>query len=534
MTHTLTGSNFTGFKTSAKGSRSFQVFSAVANNYLNEAFHYATELELEDALQLALNAFTVYQKTSFEQRALFLDAIADEIMTLGDVLIERCTAETALPAARITGERARTCNQLKMFSQLLRDGWWVDARIDTAQPERQLLPKPDIRRMLMPIGPVAVFGASNFPLAFSTAGGDTASALAAGCPVIVKAHSSHPGTNELVASAIIKAAQRTGMPEGVFSSVYLSHADVIKLVQHPVIKAVGFTGSRDVGMRLFQAAVSRPDPIPVYAEMSAVNPVVLLEGALQAQGEKIAKDLAASVTLGVGQFCTNPGLVLMMENEASQNFLVSFAEQMRNTTPATMLNRNICKAYREGVNQRKNASSVSVLAKASKEADAERYEAQPIVHTVSAANFLAQKELAEEIFGPASLVVLCKTEAELYDVLQSLEGQLTATVHATAADKECIQQVVDLITQKAGRVIYGGYPTGVEVCHSMQHGGPFPSTTDGRITSVGTAAIYRFVRPVAYQDFPDHLLPLPLQNKNPLNIIRLVDGKWTNEPIGEN
>ena len=530
MANTLTGVNFTGFTTSAKSDQTFQAFSPALNSFLEDKFSLATETELEYVLQLANKASVTYRNLPAIKKAEFLDAIAEEIMALGDALIDRCTAETALPAARITGERGRTCGQLKMFAQLLRDGWWVDARIDTAQPQRQPLPKSDIRRMLIPIGPVAVFGASNFPLAFSTAGGDTASALAAGCPVVVKAHSSHPGTNELVSSAIIKAAKRTGMPEGVFSSVYLSHADVMKLVQHPAIKAVGFTGSRDVGMRLFHAAVARPEPIPVYAEMSAVNPVILLEGALQTKGEKIAKDLAGSITMGVGQFCTNPGLVLTIENDTSKKFLQLLANEITATTPATMLNRGICKAYDEGVKSRQ--SKAQVLAKASKEANKEKYEAQAVVHTVNAANFLAGKELTEEIFGPASLVVLCKDETELLSVLQSLEGQLTATVHATAADEKTAVAVVDIITQKAGRVIYGGYPTGVEVCHSMQHGGPFPSTTDGRSTSVGTAAIYRFLRPVTFQDFPDHLLPESLRNDNPLNILRLVDGEWTNKKIG--
>ncbi len=530
MNYTITGSNFTGYAQSAKGSASFQAFSTAANAYLEGDFYYATGEELDHALQLAQKAFTVYQKTSFKERALFLHAIAEEIMALGDELIERCKAETALPEARIIGERGRTCNQLKMFAQLLQDGWWVDARIDTAQPQRQPVSKPDIRRMLIPVGPVTVFGASNFPLAFSTAGGDTASALAAGCPVIVKAHSSHPGTNELVTVAIVKAAQRTGMPEGVFSSLYLPHSNVIRLVQHPAIKAVGFTGSRDVGMRLFQAAVSRPDPIPVYAEMSAVNPVVLLEGALQTGGEQIAKDLAASLTMGAGQFCTNPGLILTIDNEASKKFLPLLAEQIKAGTPATMLNKNICNTYNENISLRQKAAGISVLAKASKEAAEARYEAQTAVFTITANRFLTQKQLTEEIFGPSSLVVLCNNEKELHAVLQSLDGQLTATVHATAADEHSIQPVIDIITQKAGRIIYGGYPTGVEVCHAMQHGGPFPSTTDGRTTSVGTAAIYRFVRPVAYQDFPEHLLPAALQNSNPLKIVRLVDGEWTNKP----
>ena len=283
-------------------------------------------------------------------------------------------------------------------------------------------------------------------------------------------------------------------------------------------------------MRLFNAAVARPEPIPVYAEMSAVNPVILMEGALQTKGEKIAKDLAGSITLGVGQFCTNPGLVLAIDNDTSKIFLQALANEITATAPATMLNRNICKAYDEGVKTRQ--SKAEVLAKASKEASKEKYEAQAVVHKVDAANFLAGKELAEEIFGPASLVVLCKDETELQKVLQSLEGQLTATVHAVDTDEKSLLPVIDIITQKAGRVIYGGYPTGVEVCHSMQHGGPFPSTTDARSTSVGTAAIYRFVRPVAFQDFPDHLLPEALRNNNPLNILRLVDSEWTNKKIG--
>lgn len=528
---TLTGANFTGFSTSAKSDQTFQAFSPAANAFLQDRFSLATEKELEYALELAGKAFPAYRNIPAAERAKFLDTIAEEIMALGDVLIERCTAETALPAARITGERARTCNQLKMFAQLLRDGWWVDARIDIAQPDRKPLPKPGIRRLLIPIGPVAVFGASNFPLAFSTAGGDTASALAAGCPVIVKAHSSHPGTNELVSSAIISAAQKTGMPEGVFSSIYLSHTDVIKLVQHPVIQAVGFTGSRDVGMRLFTAAASREQPIPVFAEMSSINPLVLLDGALEKRKEAIAKELAGSITLGVGQFCTNPGLVFMIENDTSKNFLQVLASEISATMPGTMLNRNICKSYNAGVSQRQQDEQVATLASSSAEANSERYEARPVVHTVSGTDFLANKKLAEEIFGPASLVVLCKSAEELQTVLQSLEGQLTATLHATDADEKMAKPVIEIITQKAGRVIYGGYPTGVEVCHSMQHGGPMPSTTDGRFTSVGTAAIYRFVRPVAYQDFPDHLLPAALQNANPLNILRLVDGEWTNKSL---
>lgn len=527
----LTGQNFTGFTTSAKGDKTFQAFAPAQNSFLPDNFHIAIQTELEYVLSLSRKAFAPFAATSYSERAAFLEAIADEIMQLGDALIERCSAESGLPAGRITGERARTCGQLQLFANLLKEGWWVDARIDKAQPERKPLPKSDIRRMLIPIGPIAVFGASNFPLAFSTAGGDTASALAAGCPVIVKAHSSHPGTNELVSAAIVKAAKRTGMPDGVFSSVYLSHDDVITLVQHPAIKAVGFTGSRQVGMRLFQAAVSRPDPIPVYAEMSSVNPVILMENALLNQKEKIAKDLTASVVLGAGQFCTNPGLVLLVESEAAQLFLQAFAEQVKLAAPATMLNKNICKAYNEGIKSLQAKSEISLLGAATQEASAEKYEAGPVAHMLGASDFLSDKAFGEEVFGPATLVIVCKDDNELKKVLQSLEGQLTASVQAETGDEVLVKTLVATMAEKAGRLIYGGYPTGVEVCHSMHHGGPFPSTTDSKFTSVGTAAILRFVRPVAYQDFPDELLPDALKNANPLNISRLVDGKWMQDAL---
>jgi NADP-dependent aldehyde dehydrogenase len=528
MSEKITGSNFIGFTAGAAGTSVFNAFAPAQNKVLPIDFHYATNAELTQALQLAATGFAAYQKIGSNARAAFLEAIAEEIVALGDALIDRCTAETALPAARILGERGRTCGQLQLFAQLLRDGWYADARIDKAQPDRKPLPKADIRRMLIGIGPVAVFGASNFPLAFSTAGGDTASALAAGCSVIVKAHSSHPGTNELIAGAILKAAQRTGMPEGVFSAVYLSHADAVKLVEHPVIKAVGFTGSRNVGMLLFNAAVRRTNPIPVYAEMSSVNPLIILEGALINE-EKIAKDLAFSITLGVGQFCTNPGLIIMIDNRATTSFLQALAKQFTTLPSASMLNKNICKAYKAGVESLQSSPEISLLAEAGTAPVSDRAEGKPVVHTIKGNDFLADKKFSEEIFGPASLVVLCRNEAEMLQVLSSMEGQLTATIHAGAEDEGALQPLVDIITQKAGRLIYGGYPTGVEVCHAMQHGGPFPSTTDARSTSVGTAAIQRFLRPVAFQDFPDHLLPDALKNENPLNVLRLVDGQWTKD-----
>ncbi|MEO6313607.1 MAG: aldehyde dehydrogenase (NADP(+)) [Chitinophagaceae bacterium] len=526
MIDELKGSNFIGFGISAEGKSSFNAFAPGKNAALPGNFHYATSTELEKVLLLAEEGFAAYQKINDNARANFLDAIADEIMNLGDTLIERCTLETALPAARISGERARTCGQLKMFAQLLRDGWYADLRIDKAQPDRKPLPKSDIRRMLIGIGPVAVFGASNFPLAFSTAGGDTASALAAGCSVVVKAHSSHPGTNELISSAIITAAKKTGMPEGVFSSVYLSHDAAVKLVEHPTIKAVGFTGSRTVGMILFNAAVRRPDPIPMYAEMSSVNPLIILENIL-VNNEKIAKDLATSITMGVGQFCTNPGLIVVIDNDTSTKFLKELSIQINGIKPASMLNKNICKAYKAGVDFLQSSSSINLLGQSEENAVQEYSEARPVLHSISAKDFLANKDFSAEVFGPASLVVLCKTEDELLQVLSGMEGQLTATIHAGKGDEKLAVQIVDIMKQKAGRLIYGGYPTGVEVCHSMQHGGPFPSTTDARSTSVGTAAIQRFLRPVTFQDFPNDFLPDALKNENPLNALRLVDGEWS-------
>jgi NADP-dependent aldehyde dehydrogenase len=528
---TLKGVNFIGFLEGSENVKSFKAFDPQQNQYLSEEFKYASDKELERALDLATNAFQSFRLMSASKRADFLDAIAEEIMNEGDGLLKRCSMETGLPEARIMGERARTCGQLNLFASLLRDGWYVDARIDTAQPERTPVPKPDIRRMLIPIGPVAVFGSSNFPLAFSTAGGDTASALAAGCPVIVKAHSSHPGTNEIVAGAIIRAAKRTNMPEGVFSSVYLSHEKVMDLAKHAAIKAIGFTGSRKVGMMLFNAAAQREEPIPVYAEMSAVNPVIILENALKERSEKIASGLVDSVTLGVGQFCTNPGIVLLRNGAATDKFFQQVTDSISKANPGTMLNRNICKSYAEGIAAMQKEESVRIVGHASKEATDEKNEARPVLFAVNANDFIANPVLSQEIFGPASLTVTYSKNEELYEILRSMEGQLTATIHAGEADKSELEPIINIITQKAGRVIFGGFPTGVEVCHSMQHGGPFPSTTDGRSTSVGTAAIYRFLRPVAYQNFPDHILPEALQNANPLSILRLINGKWSTEGV---
>jgi NADP-dependent aldehyde dehydrogenase len=507
----------------------FQAFAPGTSEQLTDEFANVSSEQANLAVEKAADAFAVYTKLQASQRADFLDAIASEIEGLGDALIERAVLESGLPTARLSGERGRTTGQLRMFAKLIREGSWVDARINPALPDRQPLPRPDLRRMLVPLGPVVVFGASNFPLAFSVAGGDTASALAAGCPVVFKAHPSHPGTSSLVGQAITAAAKKTGMPDGVFSLLHADNTVAQELVAHPAIKAVGFTGSRAGGLALLKIANERPEPIPVYAEMSAVNPVVVLPGAIQENAVKVAEGLAASVTLGVGQFCTNPGLVFLLDSPQTELFLETVAEKIRASAPATMLNAGICQNYQRGVQHNRVIPGVHVLAESEVEANEDKTEGRPTILTTTAPFFLCSPSLSEEIFGPSSVIIVCKTEAELADCLQTLDGQLTATLYATSAEiSQSSFDWVTLLQAKVGRLLFGGYPTGVEVSEAMTHGGPFPATTDGgRSTSVGTGAILRFVRPFTYQSFPDALLPLALQDANPLGIWRNIDGVMT-------
>ncbi|GAB3711201.1 aldehyde dehydrogenase (NADP(+)) [Spirosoma flavus] len=520
--------SFIGNEAVAGNGDFFQAFVPVRHEYLDEEFSNVTSGQANQAVEKAATAFPVYAKTTSAQRADFLTFIASEIEALGDELIEQAVLESGLPTARLTGERGRTTGQLRMFANLLREGSWVDARINPALPDRQPLPRPDLRRMLVPIGPVVVFGASNFPLAFSVAGGDTASALAAGCPVIFKAHPSHPGTSTLVGKAIISAAVKAGMPDGVFSLLHASNETAQELVAHPAVKAVGFTGSRAGGMALLKVAQSRPEPIPVYAEMSAVNPVVIFPGAVEKNAVAVASGLAASVTLGVGQFCTNPGLVFLLDSPQTDVFLETVAERIRASTPATMLNAGICQNYQRGVQNSRVLPGVHVLAEAETDAETSRTEGKPIVLTTTAPLFLSSPALADEIFGPTTLIVVCHTETDMAECIESLEGQLTATIYATSDEISSSSfDWVALLQAKAGRVLFGGFPTGVEVSEAMTHGGPFPATSDSRTTSVGTGAILRFVRPVTYQSFPDELLPPALQNANPLGIWRNVDGLIT-------
>lgn len=521
----LTGLNFIGKKRSGEGPVHFYGINPATGEKLLPTYFEATQDEINEAVQKAAAAFSIYRNKTGNERATFLETIADEIMALGDDLVTRCCSESGLPEGRIKGERGRTVNQLKLFGQLIREGSWVDARIDTAMPDRQPIPKPDIRSMQRAIGPVGIFGASNFPLAFSVAGGDTASALAAGCPIVVKAHPAHPSTCEMIASAIIAAAEKTGMPDGVFSLVQGPAVDVgLGIVRHPLIKAIGFTGSFRGGKAIFDAANRRPEPIPVYAEMGSTNPVFILPGALKEQKEKIAQGLTGSVTLGVGQFCTNPGLVVVEKSEDAQQFQETLAQQVAEAAPATMLTPGIHQAYENGITQLGKQPGIELLATGKKEGSPNSGTA--FVMRTNAKAFLSNKELEAEVFGPSTLAINADTKTELLQLAQSLHGHLTASLFGTEEDLKNYRDLIEILEQKVGRLIINAYPTGVEVCHSMVHGGPFPATTDSRSTSVGTAAITRFTRPVCYQGFPGFLLPDELQDDNPLGIWRLVDGAW--------
>lgn len=520
----LHGKNIIAGALSAQGTNQLQGIDPATQEALPGQFTLATKSEIDQALEAAQQAFVVYRRTKPAQRAAFLRKIAENILGLGAALIERTMAESGLPQARLEGERGRTMGQLNKFADTLLEGSWVQARIDRAQPERQPLPRPDIRSMHIPIGPVAVFGASNFPLAFSVAGGDTASALAAGCPVIVKAHPSHPGASELVAGAIAAAAEQCGLPAGVFSMLHGAVAESGYLVQHPLLKAVGFTGSLKAGRALFDLAAARPEPIPVYAEMGSVNPVFILPDFLKTKGAEIAPGLCGSITLGSGQFCTNPGLVLCVENEGLPSFLEVLAQNIQNTAPGLMLNAGIKKAFENGLAQLEAHTGVEILGKA--QATTGQNQGTAAVLKCTARQFLQDDRLQEEVFGPSSLVVVAEQAAELEPVIAQLHGQLTATIYGTEQDFRDFPELIDLLTQKVGRLLFGGFPTGVEVCDAMVHGGPYPATTDARSTSVGTAAIFRFVRPVAYQNFPDAFLPEALQDANPAKISRFEEGKW--------
>ncbi len=525
----IDGKNIIGRETSAAGKETFRARNPAAGAAIEPEFHAATPEEVGRACELAERAFHAYRRTPPAGSAAFLERIAAGITDLGQELIDRAAAETGLTPDRLTGERARTVNQIRMFAALLQEGSWVDARIDRAIPDRKPLPKPDVRRMLVPIGPVAVFGASNFPLAFSVAGGDTASALAAGCPVVVKAHSAHPGTSALVGGAIRRAAIETGMPDGVFSLLYGPGSVVGRqLVRHPYVRAVGFTGSHAAGRALFDLASGRPDPIPVYAEMGSLNPVFLLPGALQARADAIAEGLKGSVTLGNGQFCTKPGLVLALRGAALDGFIAKFGALMSKVPPGTLLHGDILDSYEAGVAALSAASGVRVAGRSEAPADAARTQAQANVFVADSETFHLNPELREEVFGPSAVVVACGAREELLSAARAMGGHLTATLHGTEEDLRDFAYLVALLETKVGRLVFNGFPTGVEVCPSIHHGGPYPATTDLHFTSVGTAAIFRWVRPVCYQNFPQAALPAELRDANDRRLWRLVDGRLTN------
>ncbi|CAO1659351.1 MULTISPECIES: aldehyde dehydrogenase (NADP(+)) [Salinicola] len=520
----LTGEMLIG-QQAVKGSRDpIQAINPATNERLDPSYPGGTQTEVDRACELAWSAFDSYRETSLEERATFLETVADEIEAIGDDLIERAVAESGLPQGRIQGERGRTCGQLRLFAKTVRAGEWLDVRIDPALPDRQPMPRVDLRQRHIALGPVVVFGASNFPLAFSVAGGDTASALAAGCPVIVKAHGAHPGTSELVGRAIQAAVKKCGLPEGVFSLMYGSGREVgTALVTDPRIKAAGFTGSRSGGLALWKAAQSRPEPIPFYAEMSSINPVFPLPAALKARGEEMGKAFVASLNMGAGQFCTNPGLVIAIKGPELDAFVNAASEAVKGSAAQTMLTPGIFDAYENGVSTLAGSGKAKEVARGQKGEGPNQ--CQTGLFLTSAQDFLSSDALQEEVFGSTSLVVECADAAELKQVAEHLEGQLTATLQMDDADLDAARALLPILERKAGRIMVNGWPTGVEVCDAMVHGGPFPATSDSRTTSVGTAAIFRFLRPVCYQDLPDALLPEAIKHDNPLKLRRLVDGK---------
>ncbi len=515
---------------SAEGSLTFQATNPATGESLPGEFHEATASEIDRALTAAAEAFETYRRLPGRQIADFLDAVAAELEATGDDIVTLANQETGLPLPRLRNERARMINGVRLFASMARDGSWVSARIDHADPQRQPLPKPDVRAMLRPIGPVVVFGASNFPLAISVAGNDTVSALAAGCPVVVKAHPAHPGTSERVGEAFVAALKKLGLPAGVFSMVQGQTNEVgLALVKHPETRAVAFTGSLRGGRALFDAGVSRPDPIPVYAEMGSTNPVILLPGAMAQRGEQIAGAYINSVTLGVGQFCTNPGMLFALDTPALDGFVGAVGRAARAVAPATMLHAGIARAFSSGVERVEKTPGVAVVGKSDTAPDAGKTEAQTAIFMTTGDALDQHPHLSEEVFGPTSTIVRFRDGGELEAAVRKLDGHLTASVHGTAEDLVEHRDLIALLETKVGRIIFNGFGTGIEVCAAMHHGGPYPSTTDGQYTSIGQAAIYRFARPVCYQDFPDAALPDALRDSNPLGIWRLVDSKLTNQ-----
>lgn len=544
----LHGRNILGADLSAAGKQTLRATNPASGTPLEPPYYEATEQEIEIAVAAAARASKQYALFAPTARAEFLRCIGQEIVALGDTLVDRCCAETGLPRGRIVSERGRTVAQLGLFADLIEEGSWVDARIDTALPERAPLPRPDLRRMLRPLGPVAVFGSSNFPLAFSVAGGDSASAFAAGNAVVVKAHPSHPGTSELVGEAIRRAVARLALPPEVFSLLHgASHRVGEILIRQPALRAVGFTGSATGGRALHEVAAARAVPIPVFAEMGSTNPVFLLPGALVERSEEIAAGIAASATLGAGQFCTQPGLVFGLASEEFSTLIDATVRALADAPGGTMLSEPISRRYRDGVER---LSATQGLVKVFPPSQGGALDARGVPDTntpaaevpetatfgrtaafvTDATEFLSNRELHREVFGPVTLFVRAESTARLLQLIQALDGQLTATLHATEADLQEYGELPAALSDKVGRLIWNGFPTGVEVCHAMHHGGPYPATTAEHFTSVGSAAILRFARPICYQNLPDAALPAELQRANPRAVQRLLNGRYTRDP----
>ncbi len=525
---TITGQNLIANQPSTESADTFTATNPATGESLAPEFHESTAAEIDRAVAAAADAFDAFRKTTPEERALFLETIADEAIALGDAFLERTQAETGHPRPRCEAERGRAVGQARLFAEFLREGSWVDARIDSARPDQQPMPSRDVRSMMLPVGPIAVFGASNFPIAISVLGSDTISAFAAGCPVVIKAHPAHPGTCELAARAIYSAIEKCNLSPAIFSLVHgRGHEVGSGLVAHPKIAAAAFTGSLGGGRALFDVANSRPTPIPFYAEMGSVNPIFVLPGALAERGDQIAQGYVNSLTTGVGQFCTNPGLVFGLESEALSDFTRTAAATASEWQPATMLHAGIHHAFESGVEKLRGLPELQLVATSGTTPDPDKSEAACHVFETDTAGLHAHPELYDEIFGPVSTIVKCGSSSDLETFANQLEGSLTASIHGTEDDLAEHRGLIDILEKKIGRLIFNGYPVGLEVNHSIHHGGPYPASCHSYFTSIGTRCISRFVRPVCYQNWPDSQLPDELKDANPRKIWRMIDGERT-------
>ncbi len=527
----ITGKQIIGSDYASNESRTFKAVNPETGEQMEPRFYEGGSRDVDLAAELAERDFDAYRSISDDERAGFLETVADEIMNLGDTLINRAMKETGLPQARLEGERGRTVGQLKMLAALIKNGAWNEPGIDKPMPERKPIPKPDLRLIQIPIGPVGIFGASNFPLAFSVAGGDTASALAAGCTVVVKGHPAHPGTSELTGQAVQSAIKKSGMPEGAFSLIQGTSNDVgAAIAKHHLIKAVAFTGSFQGGKALFDIAASRKEPIPVFAEMGSSNPVFILPGALESNTQGLGEAFFGSLMLGVGQFCTNPGLVIGVKSEGLSSFIETVKKLISGSKSGTMLHMGIKSAYDKKIAQLKSTSSVNLAAQGTYSSDGACQGVASLL-TTDCKTFLEYAELEDEVFGPAAIVVECDDNDEMSAIARKLDGQLTATLHGREGEFAAYSDLVTVLERKVGRIVFNGFPTGVDVCPSMNHGGVFPATTNSGSTSVGTGAIKRFLRPVCYQNAPQDILPVSLKNENSANILRLIDGAMTRDSV---